>query len=173
MPVPWGDSGRTVRLTLEDGRILAARYLDTRDATAIATRLVDRSERFARCGVSVPTPMIVVDSPDAGVWVATPWLDGVTGASMLDDPDRCLELAAGMAALVGRVGNVDPTGLGLDGTWAEPGRLGRAAMTWIGAVEADLEPELAVSAREAAATIEAARSNAGTAADLAPRGGPW
>ena len=124
MPVPWGDSGSTVRLILEDGRILAARHLDTVDATALATRLVARSEGFERSGVLVPTPMTVVSSPDAGVWVTTPWLDGATGASMLDDPSRCFELAAGMADLSSLVGNVDPTDLDLDGDWAEPGRLG-------------------------------------------------
>ncbi len=114
MPVPWGDSGGTVRLILEDGRILAARHLDTVDATALASRLVVRAEQFERSGVLVPTPVTVVDSPDAGVWVTTPWLDGATGASMLDDPGRCLELAAGMADLSSLVGNVDPTDLDLD-----------------------------------------------------------
>ncbi len=168
MPVPWGDSGSTVRLILEDGRILAARHLDTVDATALGTRLVARSERFERSGVLVPTPMTVVSSPDAGVWVTTPWLDGATGASMLDDPSRCFELAAGMADLSSLVGNVDPTDLDLDGDWAEPGRLGVVAAAWIATVQADLDPSLAASARKAVATFETARSQAGTASVWRP-----
>ena len=128
---PLGDSGATVRLILADGRNPAARHLDAVDATALATRLVARSERFERSGVLCADADDRGELAGRGVWVTTPWLDGATGASMLDDPSRCLTLAAGMADLSSLVGNVDPTDLDLNSRWAEPGRLGVVAAAWI------------------------------------------
>ena len=85
-----------------------------------------------------------------------------------DDPSRCLTLAAGMVDLSSLVGNVDPTDLDLNGSWAEPGRLGVVAAAWIATVQADLDPLLAASARKAVATFETTRSQAGTAAVWRP-----
>lgn len=128
-PIPWGDTRSTLRLTLADGRVLAARWLDGRAARAEGARLVRIGRSFSDGGVTVPWPMAVHAIGD-GAWVVAPWLPGTTGAAQLDDPSASRAIAIAMSSLHDRVAGLEPTRLELDGTWSEPDRLAVAASAW-------------------------------------------
>jgi aminoglycoside phosphotransferase len=154
--VRQGDARRTVRLALADGRAFAARRFDGPDAAAMAARLARRTELFARAGIPVPWPMEVRQVADTTAWVTSPWFDGPTGAAMLNDPERCRELASAMGAIAGKVAAIDRRGIDADDTWADPERLARAVNEWTAAIGPGVDAE---GAAGAVAIIERAVSD--------------
>jgi aminoglycoside phosphotransferase (APT) family kinase protein len=156
--VPWTDDGRTVRLSLADGRDLSGRWLAGPDAAATASKVVDIAHRFAAAAVEVPWPMEMRPIPPAGVWLLSPWLEGQVGAESLDDDGRCRMLADQMAALAGSIAAVDARALSLASTWADQGRLANAVDRWVDKVG----PSGIDTAAGDVAAIAAARSVGGS-----------
>jgi aminoglycoside phosphotransferase (APT) family kinase protein len=116
--VAWGDARATHRLSLADGRGFALRRFAGTGANARAERIGRLMSRLAQAGLPVPPPM-VVEMP-GGPWLLTPWVEGMTGASWLDDPDRARHLAERMGRLAGRLRTVEPDGEAFDERGADP-----------------------------------------------------
>lgn len=133
--VPWGDDDSTVRVSLADGRALAARWFDGPDGRRTATAVVARAGRFVEAEIPVPEPVEARPIPPTGAWVVSPWLDGSPGAHRLADPRASASLAASMGSLSHRIARVDPSGLTLDSTWADQERLIAAVSGWIEGAE--------------------------------------
>jgi len=100
-PVGWGDARATSRLFLADGRSVAARRFEGRGSLARVERIARLMGRLAGAGLPVPSPTIVATR--AGQWLVTDWVDGRTGATWLDDPDRARHLADRMGRLARQV----------------------------------------------------------------------
>lgn len=134
-PVPWGDDAATVRLTLADGRVVAARRLTGADASGRAANAAARAERFAAAGIDVPHPVSVHQPADGTTWLIAPWRDGTVGAASLADPAAARRLATAMGSLARQIAAVDDAGLALDRTWADRDRLADAAIGWLAALD--------------------------------------
>ena len=100
-PTGRGDAGATRRITLADGRTLAARYL-AGDGAATRTEAMRRNmARLAAEGLPVPSPSTV--EVGGGSWLLTPWVDGEPGSAWLDDPGRARQLGRRMGELALRI----------------------------------------------------------------------
>ena len=104
-PVGWGDARATQQLALADGRRFAARRFGGPGARPRVVRIAALMTRLAQAGLPVPSPAIVETA--RGPWLLTAWVDGETGASWLDDPDRARHLADRMGRLAARLRTVD------------------------------------------------------------------
>lgn len=133
-PVPWGDAAATVRLTVADGRVVAARRLTGADASGRAANAAARAERFAAAGIDVPHPVSVHQPADGTTWLIAPWRDGTVGAASLADPAAARRLAMAMGSLARPIAAVDDAGLAPDRTWAQRDRLADAAIGWLAAL---------------------------------------
>lgn len=100
-PVGWGDSGVTYRITLDDGRSIAARRVADDGGGARTDAMRRRMVWLAEAGLPVPSPRTV--DTDDGSWLLTPWVDGAPGADWLDDPHRARLLAQRMGELAMRI----------------------------------------------------------------------
>jgi aminoglycoside phosphotransferase (APT) family kinase protein len=116
--VGWGDAHATHRLSLADGRSFAARRFSTRGTRARVERIGRLMTRLAECGLPIPFPTIV--ETDGAVWVLTDWVDGETGASWLDDPDRAGHLADRMGRLATQLRAVEFDDNLFDGRVGDP-----------------------------------------------------
>jgi aminoglycoside phosphotransferase (APT) family kinase protein len=103
--VGWGDAHATLRLLLGDGRAFAVRRLPGPDGSQ-ARRIESTMTRFAAAGL--PTADAVLTDTAEATWLAVPWIDGLTGAAWLDEPDRACRLADRMGHLVRRIARIDP-----------------------------------------------------------------
>lgn len=130
-PVPWGDAGATVRLTLGDGRVVAARRLTGADARERAAVVAARADRFAAAGIDVPHPVAVHTLTDGTTWLVEPWRSGTVGAASLVGGRETHRLAAAMGSLARRIAATDATGLVPDRAWADRDRLAVAAKGWL------------------------------------------
>lgn len=128
--VPWGDVRTTYRLTLRDGREVAARHVRGADAEEQAAAWIARSERFASSGIRVPPPIAISDRGGDGVWLVMPWLSDGVGSLQVADPASAVRLATGMGRLSRQIAAIDPIGLELDRTWADAETLLAAAGAW-------------------------------------------
>jgi aminoglycoside phosphotransferase (APT) family kinase protein len=154
--VPWGDSASTFRVRLVDGDVLAVRRLQGPRATRLADGLVRRAGELHRAGVPVAQPAASRISRDGSAWVVTPWIDGVTGASVLGDPRLSLHLAEAMGRLTARLGELDGAGLDLDDTWCDPAGLTEMRHGWLDRLGPHVQPSVVSRVRAAAARVEAA-----------------
>ena len=107
-PVAWGDAHATHRVWLADGRSFALRRFAGAKANARAERISRLMSRLARAGLPVPSP--IVAEMHGGPWLLTPWIEGMTGASWLGDPDRARHLADRMGRLAARLRTVELDG---------------------------------------------------------------
>lgn len=114
-PVGWGDARATHRLSLSDGHAVAARRVTGSAPRARVERIARLMTGLAEAGLPVPVPTIVETA--GAPWLVTPWVDGETGATWLDDPDRARHLADRMGRLAMRLRAVD-----LDSVGAAPRR---------------------------------------------------
>jgi aminoglycoside phosphotransferase (APT) family kinase protein len=136
--VQWGDSYATYRLDLADGRVIAARRWPGPDAARAAAKDVLRRGALIRAGVGVPWPARII-AAGRDRWTVTPWIDGPTGAAMLDDLESAATLAARMGELSQSIALTDAQGLDLDATWADPASLGRAVAGWLAALASSVD----------------------------------
>jgi aminoglycoside phosphotransferase (APT) family kinase protein len=105
-PMGWGDARSTYRLSLADGRRLAARWFAGSDAHARVERIGQLMTSLADADLPVPWSAII-ETP-VGAWLLTAWVDGETGATWLGDPARARHLAERMGRLASRLRAVDP-----------------------------------------------------------------
>jgi aminoglycoside phosphotransferase (APT) family kinase protein len=117
-PVGWGDARATHRLSLADGRHFAARRFAGRGSRARVERIGRLMTRLAHSGLPIPSPTIV--ETDGAIWLLTDWVDGETGASWLDDPDRARHLADRMGRLARQLRAVDRDDDLFDGRVEDP-----------------------------------------------------
>jgi aminoglycoside phosphotransferase (APT) family kinase protein len=142
--IPWGDSGPTHRLDLEDGRRVAARWVES-PSRAVARQAARLMADAAAAAIPVPVPTLldVVD----GTWFVTPWVDGDVGARWLDQPDRARTLAHAMGVLHRSVRMIDPRTVG-----AGPG--GEDSRSWsLGERIGDLPASAVAAVAHADATL--------------------
>lgn len=147
-PVPWGDAGATVRLTLADGRVVAARRLTGVDAPIRAAIVAARSDRFTAAGIDVPHPVAVLGpTADGSTWLTAPWRAGVVGATSLADDTATRRLATAMGTLARQIAAVPANGLAPDRAWVDRDRLAGAAGEWLATLDRadahDLRPAVA------------------------------
>jgi Ser/Thr protein kinase RdoA (MazF antagonist) len=95
-------------------------------------------------------------SLDGNAWVLSPWIDGVTGASVLSDRRMSVDLAETMGRLSARLGTLDGAGLDLDDTWCEPAGLAEMGRGWLTQLGAGVDSSVADRVRAAAALVDAA-----------------
>lgn len=153
--VLWGDAGATVRLTLADGRVVAARRLIGPDALERATIVARRTDRFAAAGIEVPHP-VAVHTPSVGTtWLIAPWRGGKVGAASLDDATTVRRLATAMGSLARRIAAIADSGLAPDRTWADRDRLADAAIGWLDALDLAQADALRVSLAHAIDSVHA------------------
>lgn len=116
-PIGWGDARATHRLSLSDGRRFAARWFVGPETRQRVGRIAGVMTGLARAGLPVPSPTVV--ETDRGSSLLTAWVDGETGASWLDEPERARHLADRMGRLAVRLRAVDTSDLGLHARVAE------------------------------------------------------
>jgi aminoglycoside phosphotransferase (APT) family kinase protein len=104
-PVGWGDARATYRLSLADGRSVAARRVMGNEPRARVEHIGRLMTGLAGAGLPVPVPTSVETA--GGPWLITPWVEGETGASWLGDPERARQLADRMGRLANRLRSVD------------------------------------------------------------------
>jgi aminoglycoside phosphotransferase (APT) family kinase protein len=114
--VGWGDSRSTHRLTLADGRVIAARRIVGPTAVADAWRVAAVMTSLIESDVPVPSPTVVEGRAADVAWLVTRWVEGQTGAAWLDHPDRARRLAGEMGRLASRLRSVGVAGLPLVAT---------------------------------------------------------
>jgi aminoglycoside phosphotransferase (APT) family kinase protein len=92
----------------------------------------------------LPVPVVVAAEVDgrAGTppFVASRYVDGVSGRDLLADDAGAARLGAAMGRLLPGLAAVPITGLRLSSTWADPERLEAAAIRWLGRVVGELGP---------------------------------
>jgi aminoglycoside phosphotransferase (APT) family kinase protein len=158
-PAAWGDSGATVRITLADGRVMAARRSAGPNALATADRLATTMRGIAAAGLPVPSPDIFTTAH--AVWLVSSWVEGETGAEWLDVPARARILAGQMGALARQLRGLDVGAVGLgDGSPTADG--GAARMT------ADLASVAGSISAAAHASVGAAIERVGADASTMP-----
>ena len=92
-----GDAAATWRITLSDGRSMAARLVAGEGAGERAEGMRRRMAWLAARGV--PVPAASVEDGRGGAWLLTPWLPGVPGSTWLDGPHRARQLGRQMGEL--------------------------------------------------------------------------
>jgi aminoglycoside phosphotransferase (APT) family kinase protein len=139
----WGFTNETWAGTTAGGeRLVATRMVEPRSARAIIARGPAIAGRLAAAGIETPVPLAARSDPATGVVVAR-WLDGTPGIELLHAPGGAAEVGDALGSAWRRLAGVDPSGLGLDELWADPGELARAAGRWLDGVETEL-PSAAV-----------------------------
>lgn len=136
-PVGWGDAAATVRLELADGRSVAARRGSGPEAAVALERIAQVMRGLAAAGLPVPHATAIQVA--GTVHLVTPWVDGLTGAAWLDDPDRAIHLAEVMGGLVRRLGSVDPSIVSPDAEPAGSRALARQSMARLDRVRAEMD----------------------------------
>ncbi len=110
-PARWGDSGATFRITLANGRVVAARRSAGPNALATAERLASTMRGLGATGLPVPSPEIFATTH--AVWLVSSWVEGETGAEWLDVPARARVLAGRMGSLARQLRELDPDTAGV------------------------------------------------------------
>jgi aminoglycoside phosphotransferase (APT) family kinase protein len=127
--VGWGDAVATHRLELDDGRTVAARAITGAAALATAERQAAVLARLLESGLPAPEPTVVPMTSQ--VWLLTPWVEGETGATWLDTPERARSLARGAGRIARDLRRVDPGGLGLEEAGATGPGSAAQARDWL------------------------------------------
>lgn len=152
--VGWGDAAATHRLDLADGRSVAVRRASGAGSRAVIERAARVMRGLAAAGLPVPVAD-TVHTPDAD-YLVTPWIEGVTGAAWLGDPDRSIRLAEAMGELARRLRGVAPMAVTLDAEAAGSRALARTASARLRRVGAALQPETVVAIEAAIDWLSAA-----------------
>ena len=136
--VGWGDARSTHRLSLADGRSVAARRVTGNEPRARVEWIGRLMTALAHAGLPVPVPVIVETA--AAPWLVTPWVDGATGASWLDLPDRARHLADRMGRLATRLRSVDLDSDGPKPRRSDTGSHGPGTLGHLAFVHGDFAP---------------------------------
>lgn len=134
----WGFTNETWAGTTAGGeRLVATRMAEPGSAHAIIARGPAIAGRLAAAGIETPVPLAARSDGATGVVVAR-WLDGTPGIELLHAAGGAAKVGRALGSAWRRLGGIDPSGLGLDDLWADPGELSRSARRWLGGVEAEL-----------------------------------
>jgi aminoglycoside phosphotransferase (APT) family kinase protein len=132
--------------TEEAGLLAVAAALGSR---SVAVRLgsgpgsgdaIERTARVMRglAAAGLPVPVAsTVHAPDA-TYLVTPWIEGVTGAAWLDDPERAARLGEVMGAMARRLRLASPSVVAADGASAGSRELALVATAHLGRAGAGL-----------------------------------
>jgi aminoglycoside phosphotransferase (APT) family kinase protein len=119
----WGFRNETWKVVLADGRRLAiTRLADTEAAASIASLATLVQPRVRAAGVPTPAVIDLGSASTTGVLI-TEFVDGTPGAQLLEDDDGPAVVGSLLGAAWRRLAAIDPTGLPLPATWADPDNL--------------------------------------------------
>ena len=108
---------------------------------------------LAEAGLPVPIASTVHARRTTPAYLVTPWIEGVTGAAWLDDPDRAVRLATVMGAMASRLRLVSPSVVPADGASAGSRELALAATAHLRQARADLGAAAIVAVEAAIAWL--------------------
>jgi len=147
---PWATATRTQLVTLEGGeRIVVQRGLSTRAGRAAIARRIRLSRALRRPGAQLPVPEVLAGDPRAadGPWLASRFVDGRLGSDLLDSGSDAAVLGAMAGTVAAGCAGLSAQGLRLGRRWADPGRLTRAAASWLESVGGGLSVDAVVRGR--------------------------
>jgi aminoglycoside phosphotransferase (APT) family kinase protein len=160
----------TCRLTLADGRVVAAQRFAGPESAARAETAARIVPRLAAAGIPVASPVVVVEAGTSGGWLISPWIAGDSGRVRLDDPRSADRLAADMGALARRLATVDTAGIALDASWETPDRIVEDAIGRLAHLSGDLDSAVATAVRDGLRALD--RSLAEAAGPATAPSGP-
>jgi aminoglycoside phosphotransferase (APT) family kinase protein len=126
----WGFRNETWKVELADGRRLAVTRLVEAASAASGASVVAVTARIgpALREAGLPTPSVVDLGPAATGLLVTDFVDGTPGAELLDEPDGAARVGSILGEVWRRLATIDPAGLDLPATWADPDGLSAASM---------------------------------------------
>jgi aminoglycoside phosphotransferase (APT) family kinase protein len=143
--VPWGFANETWAATPPDGiRRAVTRMASPAVAAEIICRGPEVARRLASVGLEIPVPIASHSHAEQGV-VVSAWIEGAPGIARLGEPGGPEAVGRALGDAWRRLGEVDPSGLGLDDRWARPLDLRDVARGWLDGLRHELAAAVATA----------------------------